>query len=201
MSSRWLVVVLGAASVTSGCSESSRPTGPGGGGTPVVLRLISISPATGLPTASTPIQISGTGFVDGATLTLDGAAMSVTFVSSALLRATAPPHPAGPIDVAVRNPNDATAELKGAFRYEVPITSLTIGGNTSLQSVGHTTQLTATAVYADGSTQDVTSAAPHATSPMTLRRIEDRTAAAVAPSARYTPISRRRCATSYATRP
>jgi hypothetical protein len=121
--------------------------------------VISVSPATGLPSASTPIQIAGTGFVDGATLTLDGAATPVTFVSSALLRATAPPHPAGPIDVAVRNPNGATAELKGAFRYEVPITSLTIGGNTSLQSVGQTTQLTATAVYADGSTQDVTSAA------------------------------------------
>jgi hypothetical protein len=152
MSKAYSVVLL--LLISAGCSESSRPTGPAGGTS--ALRINGVTPSSGLPTASTPIQITGTGFVDGSTLTLDGVATTVTFVTASLLRATAPPHAAGPITVAVRNPNGQVAELRNGFRYEVALTSLTLSGNLSLRSVGETSQLTATAVYADGSTADVT---------------------------------------------
>jgi hypothetical protein len=140
--------------LTVGCSESSRPAGPGGGTNP--LRVNAVSPPTGSTVKDTAIQILGTGFVNGSSLTLDGAATSVTFVNSTVLRATAPPHAAGPIDIVVRNPNGDTSELKGGFKYQLTLTNLTVTGNLSLQSVGETSQLTATARYEDGSTADVT---------------------------------------------
>jgi IPT/TIG domain-containing protein len=140
--------------LTVACSESSRPTGPGGSTTP--LKVNAVSPSTGSTLTGTAIQILGTGFVNGSSLTLDGAAASVTFVNSTLLRATAPPHAAGPIDVVVRNPNGDTSELKGGFRYQLGLTKLALTGNLSLRSVGETSQLTATAFYEDASTADVT---------------------------------------------
>jgi len=144
--------------LVGGCSESSRPTTPGP--TPAgPLKVNAVSPNTGSPTASTPIQIIGTGFVNGSTLALDGVSTPVTYVNATALRATAPPHPAGPIDIVVRNPDGESSELKGGFRYAVALSGLSLSGNLSLQSVGETTRLTATALYADGTTTDVTSEA------------------------------------------
>jgi len=140
--------------LTVACSESSRPAGPGGSTNP--LKVNAVSPSTGSTVKDTPIQILGTGFENGSTLTLGGAGTSVSFVNSTLLRATAPPHPAGPIDIVVRNPNGDTSELKGGFRYQLTLTNLTLTGNLSLQAVGETSQLTATALYEDGSSADVT---------------------------------------------
>jgi hypothetical protein len=140
--------------LTVGCSESSRPAGPGG--TTNALKVNAVSPSTGSTVTDTAIQILGTGFVNGSTLTLGGAATSVSFVNSTLLRATAPPHAAGAIDIVVRNPNGDTSELKGGFKYQLTLTNLVVTGNLALQSVGETSQLTATARYEDGSTEDVT---------------------------------------------
>jgi hypothetical protein len=140
--------------LTAGCTDSSRPVGPGE--TANSLKVNAVSPNSGSTLTDTAIQILGIGFVNGSSLTLGGAATSVTFVNSTLLRATAPPHAAGAIDIVVRNPNGDTSELKGGFQYQLTLTNLTVTGNLSLQSVGETSQLTATARYEDGSTADVT---------------------------------------------
>jgi hypothetical protein len=141
---------------TLACSESSRPTSPGGGGPPAPLKVNAISPNRGSSTTATPVAILGTGFVEASVLTLGGVPTPATFVNSTTLRATAPAHAPGSIDVVVRNPNGDTSELKDGFRYELPLSNLTLSGNLSLQAVGETTQLTAIALYADGSTADVT---------------------------------------------
>jgi hypothetical protein len=123
---------------------------------PDAIRVTSVSPNTGGSATSTTIQINGAGFVSGATLTLDGRGTIVNFVGSTLLRATAPPHAVGAIDIVVTNPNGDSSRLDSAFTYvEAPL-SLEITGNVRLEGPGEQSQLTATALFEDGRTQDVT---------------------------------------------
>lgn len=150
----YLAVALSAVGMSVGCGDdSSGPTGPRA---PAALTVSSVAPNTGPAGVDTPVRIVGTGFLAGATLTLDGVATNATFVSSTALTATAPAHPAGSIDIVVTNPGGQSSRLAGGFSYVVQLTSLLITGNTSLTSIGETSQLTATAGYADGSTRDVT---------------------------------------------
>ena len=79
-----------------------------------------------------------------------------TFVSSTVLTAVAPPHALGPIDVVVINPAGESSRLERGFTYIRVVTGLTLTGNTLLNAVGETSQLTATAAYSDGTTADVT---------------------------------------------
>jgi hypothetical protein len=131
------------------------PTAPG---TSAPLAVTAVAPATGGSNVSTSITIQGSGFQSGTSLTLGGVSTTVAFVNSTTLTAAAPPHAPGPIDVVVTNPNGESSRLAGGFTYISPPASLTLGGNFSLQAVGETSQLTATAVYPDGSTADVTRA-------------------------------------------
>jgi hypothetical protein len=142
----------------SGCGDESRPllNGPG---QPVALALTSISPNNGLISGGIPITLTGTGFLSGATVTMAGASVAVTFINSANLRVTAPAHDAGAVDIVVTNPGGATSALPAAFTYTAALASLTMTGNLKLNAIGETSQLTATATYADGSTRDVTNEA------------------------------------------
>lgn len=140
--------------LTIGCGEDRPPiVGPP---PPVALTVRSVTPSTGGSATSTTIQIAGTGFVSGATLTLDGSGTTVTFISATQLRAIAPPHDAGPIDIVVTNPNGDSGRLSGGFSYIERPVRLTLTGDTSLEASGETSQLTATATFADGRTVDVT---------------------------------------------
>jgi hypothetical protein len=116
----------------------------------------SVSPNIGPSGQATPIRVNGTGFREGATLTLDNVAVPSTWVSSTLITATAPPRAVGPIDVVVTNPGGQASRLERGFTYILVLTRLTIGGNRTLFAVGDTTQLAATADFHDGSTADVT---------------------------------------------
>lgn len=120
------------------------------------LRVSSVVPSSGSATGSTSIQIVGAGFVSGATLTLDGRGIVVNFVSSAQLRAVAPPHDPGPIDIVVTNPNGESSRLAGGFTYVERAIKLSLTGDTSFETPGERSQLTATATFADGRTLDVT---------------------------------------------
>jgi hypothetical protein len=115
-----------------------------------------VSPSSGSTATSTPIVINGAGFNEGTTLRLGGILLPLLLTSSGVARATAPPHVAGTVDVVVMNANGERAELPNGFRYiELP-TRLEITGNLALQSVGETSQLTATATFSDGTSTDVT---------------------------------------------
>jgi hypothetical protein len=142
----------------TGCADEPRPllSGPGA---PAALALNSITPTTGFTSGGTAITLTGTGFLSGATVTLAGEPVAVTFINSVSLRVTAPAHASGAVDIVVTNPGGATGTLPAAFTYTAALASLAMTGNLKLNAVGETSQLAATVTYVDGSTRDVTSEA------------------------------------------
>jgi uncharacterized protein (TIGR03437 family) len=79
--------------------------------------VTAISPSVGSTVRPTPVLISGTGFLAGATVTVDVVALKVTVVNSTTITAVAPAHAAGPADVVVTNPGGAAGTLTAAFTY------------------------------------------------------------------------------------
>jgi uncharacterized protein (TIGR03437 family) len=69
-------------------------------------------------------MISGTGFLAGATVTVDVVAVSVTVVNSTTITAIVPAHAAGNADVVVTNPGGSAGTLPAGFTYsfDEPIT-------------------------------------------------------------------------------
>ena len=107
---------LAGTSVACGDSTSSRtPTSS----TPVGLTLLSVSPASGPTVGGDVISLLGSGFVSGATVTLDGVAAHVTRVTSTVIDARTLAHAAGPVDVVVTNPDGQTGTLKAAYTFGV----------------------------------------------------------------------------------
>ena len=90
------------------------PVAPNAPGVPSVT---AIAPTMGSTARPTPVTITGTGFLTGATVTVDAAAMSVTVVNSAMIRAIVPAHAAGLADVVVTNPGGSGTTLPAAFTY------------------------------------------------------------------------------------
>ncbi len=80
--------------------------------------LTSVTPATGAETGGTAITLTGTDFVDGATVTVGGAAADdVVFVDAAEITATTPAGAVGLADVVVTNPDTQSDTLAGGFEY------------------------------------------------------------------------------------
>lgn len=78
----------------------------------------SISPASGPTVGGTSVAITGTGFVNGATVTIGGAAATgVSWNSATSLSATTPAGTAGAKDVVVTNPDTQTGTLSNGFTY------------------------------------------------------------------------------------
>ena len=101
--------------------------------------ITSVSPTSGPIGGGTTIAVSGTAFVPGATVRVNGvAATGVTFVSATLLRANTPAAAAGTYAVQVTNPDGQADTLNGAFTYVVgpgltsvsPASGPTAGGTT-----------------------------------------------------------------------
>ncbi len=82
------------------------------------LTLQAVSPAIGTISGGTRVTFTGTDFQDGATVTFGGVAGSdVAIVSGTTLRATAPPHSAGSVDVVVTNTDGGSASLTRGYEY------------------------------------------------------------------------------------
>lgn len=84
--------------------------------------VLGVDPDAGPATGGTAVTITGRGFADGATVTIDGApATDVTVVDAETITAVTP---AGenlyPVDVAVTNPGKAALTLNSGFTYETP---------------------------------------------------------------------------------
>ena len=109
--------------VMSGCSEPS-PTAPGVE-TSRTLTLSGIQPSSGSANTPIAVRVIGGGFQSGAVLMLGTVPIDATVVSTALITATVPPHPAGTVDVVVTNPGTQSARLGGGFTF-MPVARATI---------------------------------------------------------------------------
>jgi IPT/TIG domain len=79
--------------------------------------VMAISPSTGSTTRPTPVMISGSGFLPGATVTVDVMAGTVSVVNSTTITAIVPARAAGQADVVVTNPGGSGGTLTAAFTY------------------------------------------------------------------------------------
>lgn len=99
--------------------------------------LTQVAPLSGPVAGGVALTLTGTGFVDGASITLGGvAATDVVVVSSGLARAVVPAHAAGAVDVVFTNDDAQAATLTGGFTYVAPPSGdmglVTDGGSGSL---------------------------------------------------------------------
>jgi hypothetical protein len=77
-----------------------------------------ISPSSGTTSGGTSVEITGTGFLAGATVSLGGtAATGVTLVSSTSITATTPAHAAGAVNVVVTNTSNQSGTLSSGYTY------------------------------------------------------------------------------------
>jgi large repetitive protein len=84
--------------------------------------LTQVAPLSGPTAGGVMLTLTGTGFADGATITVGGAeATSVVVVSPNLARAVVPAHAAGVVDVVLTNVDQQAATLTGGFTYVAPV--------------------------------------------------------------------------------
>jgi hypothetical protein len=116
-----LAFAIGFAACDGQVPSGPTPLPPIASSTPTVT---AISPSTGSTTRPTPVRISGSGFLAGATVMVDVMAVSVVVVNSTTITATVPAHAVGNADVIVTNPGGSGGTLRAAFTYsfEEPFT-------------------------------------------------------------------------------
>ena len=87
---------------------------PGKDSTAPPPKISGINPAI---FQNSPVNITGTNFNVGLKVNFGGVAASVHSVTNTTILTTPPPHPIGPVDVEVINPDGHSDVLRGAFRY------------------------------------------------------------------------------------
>jgi len=103
-----------------------------------VVTIGSVSPSTGPAAGGTSIQVSGTGFAAGTTVTVGGAAATnVVVTSSTSLTASTPAGVAGPADVTVSIAG-RSATLAGGYFYGPPGGQLLVDNFSSGTATGWT---------------------------------------------------------------
>ena len=111
-------------------------------GTNPAPTVSAISPTSGTTGGGTPVTITGTGFLTGATVSLGGtAATGVTVVSSTSITATTAAHAAGAVNVVVTNTDAKTGTLTNGYTY----TTTGGGGTIGFVQVNAATPQTASA--------------------------------------------------------
>ena len=126
---RIVVTVVAVAVLTIGCDKShSSPIAPSAPSPtappPAALTVSAVSPTSGPTNIYSEIRVTGTGFLNGAALTLGGTAASVIRVTSTTIIAMTTVHAAGSVDVVVTNPDGPSVTLAGAYTFEVLSASL-----------------------------------------------------------------------------
>lgn len=107
--------------------------------------LTSVSPGSGPIAGGTSLTLSGSGFVQGATVTVGGSpATEVQVLSSSSITAVTPAGSAGAATVAVTNPDGGSAALGGAFTYLGPPTVTSVSPGTGSPSGGTRVEISGT---------------------------------------------------------
>ncbi|GAA2499070.1 IPT/TIG domain-containing protein [Winogradskya humida] len=109
--------------------------------TPTRPAISSLSPATGLTTASTVVTVNGSGFTGATRLSLGGRALSFTRLSATQLRFTAPAHRAGKVNVVVVGPGGTSAGK--SFTYATSVAPVM---SSLSRTTGSTKSMTTTTV-------------------------------------------------------
>ncbi|MDR3502421.1 MAG: IPT/TIG domain-containing protein, partial [Legionella sp.] len=116
-----------AADVTVTNAEGSTTLAGGFTYTAATPTLATITPSSGTTSGGTTITLTGTGFVPGTTVLLDGIdAVNVQVLNNTTLTAVTPAHASGAVNVEVNN-GAGVATLTGAFTY--------VGGGLSLSGI------------------------------------------------------------------
>ncbi len=106
--------------------------------------LSSIAPTAGALAGATSVTLTGTNFLNGATVTIGGSACtSVNFVSSTTITCNTPSHAAATVDVTLTNPDTQFSTLTSSYTYEAAPTVTAIspvagalGGGTNVTLTG-----------------------------------------------------------------
>ena len=112
------------ASVTSETEEESDPlsrwlgTSASAASEPRIDRIEPAAVGTG---GQVLVTVHGSGFVNGAGVTLGGVEAVWGFLGSDRLVAFAPPHAPGRVDLEVTNPDGSSASLASALTYQLPV--------------------------------------------------------------------------------
>ena len=93
------------------------PTGP-------APTITTLAPATSVVGVLVTVTVTGTGFVTGAVIQADGAALPTVFVSATSLTVTGTPLVDGTASVTVRNPD---GQVSNALTYTVTVVALDEG--------------------------------------------------------------------------
>ena len=113
-----------------------RASGQGSGGNPAPT-VTSILPTSGTTAGGTAVNINGTGFLAGATVSLGGtAATGVTVVNGTTITATTAAHAAGAVNVVVTNTDAQSGTLSNGYTYTSPNPAPTV---TSISPTSGTT--------------------------------------------------------------
>ncbi|MBI1350146.1 MAG: hypothetical protein GC156_03410 [Actinomycetales bacterium] len=125
---QWLDVTKWTCVPRAQCAEGESYNASTNTCTAIGLTATAINPSTGLMPGGTEVTVSGTGFVPGATVTIDGVpATDVRVLDAQTVLATTPGSSSEyPVDVVVTNPGGASVTLNNAFTYlPVPIDFIT----------------------------------------------------------------------------
>ncbi len=112
----------------------------------------SVSPNSGSTAGGTPVTITGTNFVSGATVSFGAtAATNVVVVSATQITATTPAGSAGAVTVTVTNPGAQSGSLASGFTYVVIPTVSSVSPNNGPVAGGTAVTITGTN-FASGAT-------------------------------------------------
>lgn len=123
--------IVGLAGMAGGCGASS-PAAPstlqGAAVPPAPVSVASIAPAAGSTAGSTPLKIIGSGFQNGAAVSIDGLTLPAAVTDAGrTIRFATLPHGAGPVEVVVTNPDGGEGRIAGAYAF-VPADSFEFDG-------------------------------------------------------------------------
>jgi hypothetical protein len=88
----------------------------GAGGAPTIT---GFAPPNGPQSGGIVVKITGTGFVEKATVKFGGVDADVVVESATSIKATTPKHAPGPVDVVVTNPDGKTVTAATKFTFDV----------------------------------------------------------------------------------
>jgi hypothetical protein len=99
---------------------------------PLAPGLTSLTPDHGPTTGGTTVTLNGASFTPVSTVTLDGTALSATYVDATHLTATMPPHAAGGVSLAVQTLGLPSGNLTYTYQLPPTVNSLSpVSGSTA----------------------------------------------------------------------